>query len=89
MRVELIRAWHIWRHNRPTSWINFDQWVRGGDRLAQYERAFLDQAHFFAPDAVRAFFNDVRAGRTRLYDGNETLSFLNLAMLLDPRLSPA
>ena len=63
--------------------------MRGGARLAQYERAFLDQAHFFAPDAVRAFFNDVRAGRTRLYDGNETLSFLNLAMLLDPRLSPA
>ena len=89
VRVELIRAWHIWRHDRPTSWINFDQWVRGGDRLAQYERAFLEQAHFFAPDAVRAYFNDVRAGRKQLYDGNETLSFLNLAMLLDPRLRPA
>ena len=85
LQIELIRAWRIRRKTRLTNWVNFAQWMKLGDNLARYERLFLDQAHFFDPDAVRALFADVRAGRQGLYDGSETASFLNLAYLLDER----
>lgn len=83
LRIELTRVWHIQRKTRLTSWVNFSQWMNLGDNLNKYERLFLAQSEFFDPDSVRAYFNDVRAGRQYLYDGAESASFLNLAMLLD------
>lgn len=83
--IELERARRILYSRQLTSWVNFNQWIGGGGRLAQYEALFLAQDGFFDPDAVRTFFNDVRAGRKSLYDGNETLGFLNVAWLLDDR----
>ena len=56
-----------------------------GNNLAKYERLFLNQPAFFDAAAVRAYFEDVRAGRRSLYDGSETAGFLNLAYLLDER----
>jgi len=85
LQIELTRAWHIQRKTRLTTWVNFSQWMALGENVAKYERLFLDQAHFFDPDAVRGYFQDVRAGRQYLYDGSETASFLNLAYLLDER----
>lgn len=89
LQIELIRAWHIQRKSRLSAWVNFDAWMRLGDNLAKYERLFLDQAGFFDPVAVAAYFDDVRAGRQRLYDGGETAGFLNLAYLLDERRATA
>ena len=57
--------------------------MNSGSNLAKYEQLFLENDHFFDPDAVRAYFADVRAERQNLYDGGETTGFLNLAMLLD------
>jgi hypothetical protein len=89
LMIEMTRAWRIWRKTRLTSWVNFDRWIRLGNRLQQYEKLFLDQPHFFDSAAIRTFFADVREGRRQLYDGNETLAFLNLAWLLDERRQPA
>ena len=85
LQIELIRAWRIQRKTRLTTWVNFSQWMALGNNLAKYERLFLEQAAFFDPDAVRAYFEEVRAGQRSLYDGSETASFLNLAYLLDER----
>jgi len=83
--IEVERARRIMRQQRTTPWVNFNRWIHDGDRLAQYEALFLAQEGFFDADGVRAFFGDLRAGRRSLYDGNETLGFLNLAWLLDER----
>lgn len=85
LRIELTRAWHIQRRTRLSPWVNFSQWMTLGDNLAKYERLFLEQSHFFDPDAIRAYFGEVRAGQQSLYDGSETAGFLNLAYLLDER----
>jgi len=42
----------------------------------------LNYEHFFDPDQIIRYFTEVRDGRRRLYDGNETLSFLSLAMAI-------
>lgn len=83
LMIELNRAWQIQRKRRLTTWVNFSDWMKSGDNMDKYERLFLEQAHFFDADAVRAFFSDVRAGRRSIYDGGETTGFLNLAYLLD------
>ena len=83
LRIELERAWRIRRKSRLTTWVNFHNWMNSGSNLAKYEQLFLENDHFFDPDAVRAYFADVRAERQNLYDGGETTGFLNLAMLLD------
>ncbi|MBP6786208.1 MAG: hypothetical protein KA170_01365 [Candidatus Promineofilum sp.] len=85
LQIELVRAWQIQRKRRLTTWVNFSDWMRLGDNMAKYERLFLEQAHFFDGDAVRAFFKDVGDGRRSIYDGGETTGFLNLAYLLDER----
>lgn len=84
LSVELTRAWSVASKRRPTSWVNFEAWMAIADNLDQYERLFLACDHFFEPDRIRAYFNEVRAGRRRLYDGNETLSFLSLARFVQP-----
>ena len=83
LQIELVRAWQIQRQKRLTTWVNFSDWMKLGDNMAKYERLFLEQSHFFDPDAVRTYFNDVRAGHRSIYDGGETTGFLNLAYLLD------
>ena len=83
LQIELTRAWHIKRKTRLTTWVNFSEWMNLGDNLNKYERLFLTQPEFFDPNSVRAYFDDLRSGRQYLYDGSETASFLNLAMLLD------
>jgi hypothetical protein len=86
LRIELTRAWHIARRTRLTSWVNFSEWMMLGNNLDKYERLFLDQPAFFDVAAVRALFADVRAGRQYLYDGAETMSFLNLAWLVNDEI---
>jgi len=81
--IEIERAGRIIQKRRTTPWVNFNRWIHGGDRLARYEALLLQQEIFFDAGAVRTFFGDVRAERKSLYDGNETLGFLNLAWLLN------
>lgn len=87
--IELARAWGIARKRRPTSWVNFEAWLALGDHLDRHERMFLDCDCFFESDAVRTFFGEVRAGERRLYDGNETFSFLSLARFVQPQAEQA
>jgi len=83
--IEMNRAVSILRHKRLTSWVNFEEWISGGGRLAMLENCFLAADHFFDPDGVRAYFAAIRDGTRRIYDGNEVFGFLSLAMLLDER----
>lgn len=89
LQIEMSRAWRIWRKKRLTAWINYETWIRSGNRLDNYERLFLGQSHFFDCNAIRPYFDDVRAGRKHIYDGNEMLSFLTLAYHLNDNLAAA
>jgi asparagine synthetase B (glutamine-hydrolysing) len=82
LAIEFARARRIIGRRRLSSWINFDQWVRGGDRLSQYEQLFLDNAHFFDRGAMEAHFVRVRDGGALVYDGNELNNFLNVDLML-------
>lgn len=80
--IEMARVWGIVSKSRPTSWVNFEAWIRLGDRLDKHEAMFLENGHFFDRDAIQSFFSEVRNSQRRLYDGNETLAFLSLALSL-------
>jgi hypothetical protein len=82
LAIEFARARRIIGRRRLSSWINFDQWVRGGDRLSRYEQLFLDNAHFFDRSAIETHFARVRDGRASVYDGNELHNFLNVGLML-------
>lgn len=85
LAIEFARARRIARRQRLSSWSNFDQWARGGDRLSQYEDLFLANNHFFDVSAIQTHFKAVRDGRAFLYDGNEMNNFLRLGFILKPQ----
>jgi hypothetical protein len=82
LSLEVIRAFRILQKKRLSSWVNFEDWIAHNGRLEQYMDCFLNYEHFFDPDQIIRYFTEVRDGRRRLYDGNETLSFLSLAMAI-------
>lgn len=66
------------KHN----WVNFSSWILHRDYLAQYKNYFLEHDEVFDAQNVNRYFELVKDGSRSVYDGNETLGFLNTAMLL-------